>query len=127
MATIAKLRLNDQEMTVLKCDSDFHQNVDHHARINSDVMGGVIHLVVEASDNIDIQAWGMSKDMTRDGEITFQRSETANTMRKITFKNAYCINLRESYSALGEEMMVVKFTIAAETVMFDQITFQNRW
>ena len=127
MASIAKLFLDGQEMTVLEFDLEMHQDVDAHARISSIVKGGMIHLVVESSDSDEIHQWAASNNMVKDGEITFQRSETANAMRKVTFKNAYCVSIHESYRAMDEMMMTVAFTVAAEEIISNRMTFKNRW
>ena len=65
--------------------------------------------------------------MVKDGEITFKRSETASAMRKVTFKNAYCVSIHESYRAMSEMMMTVSFTITAEEITSNRMTFKNRW
>ena len=97
MATIARLTLDNQQMTVLEHDLSLHQNVDNQARISSVVHGGMIHLVVESSqDNRSIYDWASSNDMVKDGEIVFKRSETANPMRKIVFKLVPCPTLPRS-------------------------------
>ena len=128
MATIARLTLDNQQMTVLEHDLSLHQNVDNQARISSVVHGGMIHLVVESSqDNRSIYDWASSNDMVKDGEIVFKRSETANPMRKIVFKNAHCVRYRERYVALDEDMMTIVFSIAAEEIISDGTSFKNRW
>ena len=43
--------MDNQQMTVLEHDLSLHQNVDNQARISSVVHGGMIHLVVESSQD----------------------------------------------------------------------------
>lgn len=126
MATIARLTLDNQEMTVLEQELSLHQNVDHKARVNSDVHGGMIHLVVESShDNKNIYDWAASNNMVKDGEIVIRSSLTSSPMRKIIFKDAHCTRYRERFMALGEDMTTITFSIAAREIISNGTSFKN--
>lgn len=128
MAAIAKLRLdNDAEMTVLQIRYQLNQGVDGNNRINSVVKGGIIHMVVESSDNEDIHTWAASNDMAKSGEVVFKRQDTTSAMRKLTFKNAHCIQFSEEFHARDNQPMVMTFTLSAEEISTSRMTHTNKW
>lgn len=127
MAAIAKLTLDNEEMTVLHIKYRLKQGVDTNNRINTIVQGGIIHMVVESSENEDIHTWAASNDMTKSGEIVFKRQDTTSAMRKLTFKNAHCIRFSEEFSARDDQPMVMIFTLSAEEISTARMDYKNNW
>ena len=128
MATLGRITIDGHEMAMIQYKLRLHQDVDNHSRICSEVRGGMIHVVVESSpDNGHIYAWAADKNMVKDGEIIFKRNQAANAMRKVTFKNAYCVRYDEDYDALDETLMTITFSIAAGEITSDTTTFKNLW
>lgn len=127
MASIAKLMLDNEEMTVLHIKYKLNQGVDGNNRINTVVRGGTIQMVVESSENEDIHAWAASNDMTKSGEIVFKRQDTTSAMRKLTFKNAHCIRFAEEFHARDNQPMVMIFTLSAEEISTARMDYKNNW
>lgn len=127
MAAIAKLKLDNEEMTVLHIHYQLNQGVDGNNRINTIVKGGIIHLVVESSENEDIHAWAASNDMIKSGEIVFKRQDTTSSMRKLMFKNGHCIQFSEEFNARDDQPMVMTFTISAEEILTARMKHKNNW
>ena len=74
MAAIAKLKLDNEEFTVLDIDYEMYQEVDSNHRISATVRGGIINLVIESSENEDIHMWAASNDMVKSGEVVFKKA-----------------------------------------------------
>ncbi len=127
MAAIAKLKLDDEELTVLQIKYQLNQGVDSSNRINTIVKGGIIHMVVESSENEDIHTWAASNDMTKSGEVIFKRQDTTSAMRKLSFKNAHCIQFSEEFHARDNQPMVMAFTLSAEEISTSRMTHKNPW
>lgn len=68
--------------------------------------------------------WVTNQWIKRDGEIVF-RNKTTSAPLKISFKNAYCIDMLQRTNA--SQGVVSSFVISAESLVLNTITFDNQW
>ena len=133
MALQANLKIEgkDKKYNVIECEYEFVQPIKENGQPSGRPSGGLIHLVVVATDNNDIflHEWMQSATEHKDGEITFSVLDTASPSSKtLHFKRAYCIRLYEYFNMHSNVQMYTKITISAAEIAFgegENVVFKN--
>ena len=127
MAHLATLTVEKKEYNLLKCSYEFKQAMEEYARPTERPSGGEIEFKIVAPDDTDMffHDWMKGYDNDKDGEI--KMSVVGNkgdmTTRTLKFKNAYCVNLKETFDMHGEgenaeEQMYSEIKIMAAEIAF---------
>ena len=82
--------------------------------------GGQITLLIESTAKTDFLDWVISDDMSKDGAIVFTKRENIGSLKKLAFKDAYCLEYEEIFDA-GKQR-----TIKNTSDTFCKRTF-NEW
>lgn len=127
MSFLAKLELGSTEFNVLNVEYDITQVMDQNNRPNGVPRGGLIHLVVETGNNNDLIEWMIQKDMMKNGKIVFYRRDANSQMKTVSFKDAFCVRLKEVFIADGQNPMVTKLTLSAREMTINKSTITNAW
>jgi len=115
-----------QSMKILECDFEFSQEIDETGKPSAKPRGGLIHITIESTDNAAIAEWMFSKMDFKNGKIEF--SLRSNKKKVLTFENAACIAYHESFNAVNNLPMLLRFTISANTIQLGQAPpFTNDW
>ncbi len=127
MSFIAKLKIDQEEFTVLHCNFNINQHIDESGKPVSIPVGGLINLVVESTDSAFIYDWMISPTQKKSGTITFYRRDAMSKMKTLSFSDAFCVNYREEYIHLGEIPMQIAFTISARVITMVNSAFTKNW
>ena len=127
MATNATLTFqgSDPAIKVLNMDIGFSQNTDYTGKPTGRPHANDIHLVVESTSDTQIIDWMASPGGTKNGKIEIVLKN--NVRKTIEFRNAYCVEYRESFSFLGsgDVQMNISFTISVEEIIIDGVSVSN--
>ncbi|GET47049.1 type VI secretion system tube protein TssD [Capnocytophaga felis] len=118
------LILNGKEYELSQFNCDFIQHTDIKGEPQSEIKGGKLIVTIEQFPDNQIFYWAINQWTKRDGEIVF-RNKTASAPLKISFKNAYCVNLQQTISnSIG---VSTSFVISSEELYLNDNLFDNGW
>ncbi|KAB1067634.1 hypothetical protein F6U93_10130 [Tamlana haliotis] len=127
MSFLSKLNIESDEMNVLDCSFEFSQGADYNGRPAENPRGGQIRLLVESTSKTDFMDWAISPEMVKNGVITFYKRENMASLKKVEFKNAYCLHYHEHFNAHDTEPMQTQLVISANEITIKGTTFSNNW
>jgi hypothetical protein len=127
MSFLAKLEMDSKEYNILNVEYDITQMVDSTHRPNGDPRGGLIQVTLESSSDKYLLEWAIQHSMVKDGKIVFYRRDANSQMKTIKFKNAFCIYLKEIFTADGKNPMVTRMTISAHELEISNQKLKNAW
>jgi hypothetical protein len=127
MSFLSKLVIGSDEMNVLDCTFEFSQGADYNGRPAEKTRGGQIKLLIESTSKTDFLDWAISPDMVKNGVITFYKRENMASLKKVEFKNAYCLHYKEHFNAIDEHAMQTQIVISAKEITIKDTTFTNNW
>lgn len=115
---------------VLKCDYEFVQPIKENGQPSARPSGGLINFTIVSCDDDDMRfhEWMFNKTETKDGIFNFEIVENGkSSAKKVSFKNAYCIRLHESFDKGNSNQMMMTATISAAEISFGKgkLAFKN--
>lgn len=125
MSFIAKLKMDDEEMTVLHCSYRISQSIDATGRPSSIPAGGTINIVVESTGSASLFDFMVNPTSTKNGIITFHRRDMMSKLKTLEFTEAYCIDYYEVFNHDTNSPMQVHFTLSAKTLKLNDSEFKN--
>lgn len=127
MSFLSKLTIENDEMNVLDCKFEFNQGADYTGRPSEKPRGGQIEILVESTAKTDFLEWMISEDMTKTGSITFFKRENMSNLKKVEFKDAYCLHYKEHFNAVNNEPLQTSLIISAKEITVRGTQFKNNW
>ena len=127
MSFKAKFKAGGLEMNVLSCDYALHQDVDATGRPSSITRGGIINLVLEATDDTKLFEWMTNSFDAKDGTITFFKRDSDAKLKEIEFKKAYLVSFGEQFVHEGSSPFNQALTISANEISMGSATHKNDW
>lgn len=127
MAFRANLKFEGKEYDVLHCDYSFRRDVDLKGRPSSNVYGGTINVVVEATEDSTVVAQMVNQFKPNSGSITFNKGDEDAKMKELSWENGYVIKYREALDVVGREPMQIAFTISAEKMKMEGVEVEQKW
>lgn len=129
MSFQARLIIDDNTFTVLSAEYALSIPYDEHNRPTGRVRGGIIDLTFESgsANSYVLLEWIMNR-MNKEGRIEFSRRDTGSSTQKVvTFRDAYCVYMKDIFISNGASPMVTKITISAHTIDIDNQVLHNSW
>ncbi len=128
MSFSATFEIDKLSLDVLDCEFGVERSVDSRGYPTTEPMGvGIIKIVVASENDTLLFDWSTNKTV-KNGTIVFDgKYKYGSRMRKIEFKDAYCIGYREIFSSLATEPMRIELTISAREMTMEQVTYTNDW
>lgn len=119
----AKLFILRQEIDLLWTDMNYVRQTKGDGKPTSEVLGGLITMGFESSQNSDVFVHWMTKggdddtfedtDRMEEGEIRFYNDDTDETpLRTYKFNDAYPVHYEEVFDADNEEQMTIVMSIS---------------
>jgi len=128
MSFSAKLKLDGEEMVVLKLQFKLTQDTDVTGKVTADPMGGWIKLTVESTKSTLLFDWMKGTKTTKDGVITFfQKGAADKKMREFRFSEAYCISYDENFVAYDDNPMEIEIVFSAKKIDLNGSKFNKNW
>lgn len=132
MALQGKLNIGGRDYGVIECEYEFTQTVDETGKPVSRPHGGVITFVMTSTNDDDLffYKWMFNKTMVHDGCFTFIVFTYDNKLsyKTVSFKNAYCIGLKDFFNDRDSKLMYSTITISAEVIEIGGgARFSNEW
>lgn len=124
---LAKLKLDEEIYTILKCHYKFDKPIDSTTKPFGEVSGGQITLSIESRGDMNLLRWMLAPDVEKDGEIIFYRRDGMSRLLRIEFFKAYCISFEETFNSVDNEPMFITLTVVARSLKFNHVEFQNDW
>jgi hypothetical protein len=126
MSFLAKLKLGS-EYNILTVEYDISQMMDHDNRPTNIPKGGLIQVMIESSNNNELLEWMVHPTMLKNGQIDFFRRDANSSMKTVEFTDAFCVYLKEIFTADGKTPMVTRLTISARELKIRNLTISNPW
>ncbi len=127
MSFLAKLNIDGEDFNILECDFGIKQNADESGRPSSKPKGGQIYLLIESNIKLDFFEWATSGSATKNGEIVFYRRDNISSLKKVEFKDAYCLEYKERFNAVDSQPLQIVLMLSAKELVMRGTTFQNNW
>jgi Hemolysin coregulated protein Hcp (TssD) len=127
MSFLAKLEMDSKEYNILTVEYDITQMMDQHNRPNGAPKGGLVQLTIETGSDNHLVEWALKHSMIKDGKIVFYRRDANSKMKSVEFKDAFCVYLKEIFTADGKNPMVTRLTISARELKISNQSIKNLW
>lgn len=134
MALHGSLKIGGRTYGVVECEYQFSQSVDETGKPTSRPNGGIITLVIPATNDDDMffYNWMFHKSEVKVGIIRFRLYSNENKIsyKTVSFANAYCIGLRDYFNDHDEKLMYTTIKISAQVIRIgasNYSTFTNAW
>lgn len=128
MALKSYLTIEKKRYSLLECSYEFRQSVDITGRPSDRPRGGVLEMVFVSPDDTDMlfHEWMKEKDLVKDGEVLLMVNKDGEfSEKRIRFKDAYCIRLREYFNDGNALPMYTEISVVANELTFgDDCTFK---
>lgn len=124
---LAKLILDGETYTVLKCSYKFKKPTDPTTKPTGEVQGGKIKLTIESRGNMGLLEWIIAPEREKDGIITFFKRDAMSRLLQIEFQKAQCIRFKEKFNSVDNEPMHINFTLTARNLSFNHVKYINDW
>ena len=106
---------------------DINQDTDSLGRPSSPVFAGKITMAFNTSADPLLAEWMFSPSKQLSGTVTLRELE-GQTLKTITFSNAYCIDMEESFDGTANSAkMTTTITISPEKITVGQVQHDNDW
>ena len=128
MAFKASFKFSDsREFDVLRWDVKFNRDVDPKGRPASDIYGGTINVEFASTPDTIIFDKMFKQYKPVNLNIVFKKAHEDAKMKELVFENGYVIKYEEALSVANDYPMTIKFTISAQTVKMNEVTFTQDW
>jgi len=127
MSFLAKLNIDDASVTLLDCSFNINQGADYSGKPSRRSQGGQITINIEGSKKIDFLEWIVSEKTIKEGEIIFYKRDSLSTLKKIKFKDAYCLNYKETFDADNGQPLKIIVVLSAKSIGVDDAKYDNLW
>ncbi len=127
MAFNGYLEIDDKQYRMLNWKINISQRTDRNGRPAANPEGGKILVTIESTGETDFFEWVASPDMAKSGKITFQRRDNTSSLKTFEFKNAYCIDYCEEYSADGSSPMRLRIVISSLEIKCGSAKLSKSW
>lgn len=111
---------------ILHCSFSFHQGIDAKGQAQTLVKGGEISIVIDNLPTNEIIDWGMDCRKFLNGEIIFC-DENNQSVQKLAFIKAACVEIRISYTEVGDAYAQTRLSILAEQLILGENSLNNEW
>lgn len=102
----------------------FNQPVDYKGQPENEKRGGQLIVTIKQAANSSLYLWAKKSTMLKSGQVLFQ-TDLGISVLKISFSNAYCINLSRNINAsTGTTTTLV---ITPENITMNGVTHENFW
>jgi len=122
-AKIGSVEFND----IIECSYALHRDVAATGQPSSQIYGGQINMAVESSDNTGVIESMVNQHRPIDGSITFKKPDEDAKMKELTFTKGHVVKFEETFSKDGDQPMVMRFTVSAESIKIGNAEHQNTW
>ena len=127
MSFLAKLEMDSKEYNILNVEYEISQSVDDDLRPIRAPRCGTIHILLESSSDNNLVEWAMSHKMMKEGKITFYRRDASSQMKSVSFKDGFCVYLKEIFTSDGKNPMVTRITVAAREMTIGKYNIKHTW
>jgi hypothetical protein len=127
MSFLSKLHIDGEEYNILDFDTQFTQGRDNTGKPMGEPKGGVIKMVLEATQSTVFLSWMLNSTLTKDGKIVFHRRDAMSKMKELSFIKAFCINYREQFTSTNDVPMKITLELVAKEITFGDSKFSNNW
>jgi len=116
MSFFSKMILGSKEFKVLHATYKFTQAIDQQNRPNGKPKGSTIDVTIESSTDNEITEWMVSDKMKKDGKIIFYKRDSESAMKTIAFKDAFCVEMEETFDADNKDPMKLRIKLSAGNI-----------
>lgn len=127
MAFKAVMKINDQEYRIESCSYGFHRSIDNHGRPQTKTQGGTINVSVESTTDTFLSDWMFNAFETKNGEITFFKTNSDSAAKTLKFTDAYLVDFQESFEAHGGVAMIANIVISSRLLQIGDGELDNEW
>ncbi len=127
MSFLAKLNLDGEEFNIIDFEYETHQNLDPSGQVSSKVRAGTMRILLESNIKVDFYEWAISETATKDGEIIFYKRDNISSLKKIEFKDAYCVSSKEKFNAEDNKPLRTMLFLSAREMSIRGTTHTNNW
>jgi Hemolysin coregulated protein Hcp (TssD) len=114
------------DLYISSCNYSLSQSIDDQGRVSSRVYGGTIFVQIDSTDNTALWEWMIDPDGKKSGSIEFMKENEGAKLKKLEFKDAACVQYRESFSDSGSHPMTTSITLSAKEISLDGKPHKNR-
>ena len=129
-----KIVINGKKYGVVEATYEFTQTCDSTGKPSARPRGGRITFTMpsQSDDDVFFYRWMFNKTEVQEGYLKFVvwAKQNKRSFKTVSFKNAYCVGLRDFFNDSDSKLMYTTVTSAAEVVKVganDTAEFNNDW
>ncbi len=127
MSFIAKLYLDDIEITLLSARLHITQNTDITGRPRSNPSGGFITIRMLSSYNGLLNEWMIDPNITKQGYIRFFKRDGYSRLVDWQFADCFCVSYHENFSSDGKMPMQTELVLSPGVLKVNKTVFNKGW
>lgn len=127
MSFNAVLKFEDKEFTILHSEYDFTQPTNSERQPIGRTVAGFINLTIETSNDALPIEWVIQREMMRNGEIVFYRTDSHSVFRRIEFENAFCVYYKEIFDTYNDQPMVIMLRLSPQVMRIEGQSIMQEW
>lgn len=134
MALHGSLKIGGRTYGVVECTYTFRQSTDDTGKPTSRPRGGQITITIPSTNDDDMffYNWMFHKSEVKAGILRFclYSNENKRSYKTVSFANAYCIELTDTFNDHDAKLMYTKIIISAQVIRIgvaNSSTFVNDW
>jgi len=116
--------LSYERYEVIKCEYEFHQNINHVGEVCSALKGGRIELIISDLPTDELMAWVFDHAKRYNGEITIFDTDE-ETIEQVYFEKARCVDFKMYYKVEQKPHIQTKLILIAEKIQLGEACFEN--
>ena len=121
MALHGSLKIGGRTYGVVECEYEFTQDVDATGKPTSRPRGGMITIVMPATNDDDMffYNWMLHKSEVKAGILRFclYSSDNKRSYKTVSFAQAYCVGLKDYFNDHASKLMYTTVKISAQLLM----------
>lgn len=127
MSFKGELRVGGQTYKVVNLKMKLMRSVGPTGISTSQTRGGQATITVESTGDNTLMGWMCDSFRTEDGEVDFARVDQDSSMKKIFWKQGYCVKYEQNYNETDKTTMTETFTVSAREIGIGEHFHANDW
>jgi len=127
MSFKARMKVDGKEYTVLEAEYSLRQKTDPEGRPSSTTKGGIVRVVIEATDSTSFAESACNSYLAKAVTITYNKRDTESKMKEVTLATAYIVGYTEKFKANDETPMIEEIIFSAHELKIGTAVHVNDW
>lgn len=123
----ATLKFKGKEFDIRFVEYSIERDVDAKGRPASHLYGGLVHMVIESTEDTTILENMVTQFNPHAGTVEFKKGDEEAVMKELNWEEGYIIKFKETADVEGRKPMLIDFTVSAKKLTVGNAVFEQNW